>query len=247
MRKDYFPLNETFIKIPVAHRGLHNDHVSENSMESFKLAIEKGYNIEIDVHLMKDKNIAVIHDSSLKRVCGVDVNIEDLTKEDLKNYPLTLSNEIIPTLDELLDLIDGRVGLLIEVKGEKFSLELVERLIEVLSNYKYKDKIALQAFNPKFIREFKRRCSDFSFGFLSADKIDIKNKIAAYLLQKLIVFKHYHGDFISYHVDKLPLKHVTKLQKEGYQLLVWTINTKERLIHAREVADNIIFEKIELE
>ena len=66
-----------------AHRGLHGDGVPENSMAAFKAALEGGYGIELDIHLMKDGKLAVIHDASLKRTAGADITIEELTEEDL--------------------------------------------------------------------------------------------------------------------------------------------------------------------
>jgi Glycerophosphoryl diester phosphodiesterase len=97
------------MKTPIAHRGLHDDVVEENSMSAFRLAIEHGYGIETDVHLMKDGTVAVFHDPTLKRVCGVNIKPEKLTAETLKNYPMTVGGEIIPTLPELLKLVDGKV------------------------------------------------------------------------------------------------------------------------------------------
>ena len=69
-----------------AHRGYHNKPtVPENSMAAFRAAVERGWGAELDVHLMKDGNLAVIHDASLLRTAGADVKIEDLTKADLAN------------------------------------------------------------------------------------------------------------------------------------------------------------------
>lgn len=246
MKKSYFPLNDTFINIPIAHRGLHSETVSENSMESFKLAIEKGFNIEIDVHLLKDKNIAVIHDYNIIRVCGEDKNISSLSKEELKDYPLTLSKEIIPTLDEVLNLVNGQVGLLIEIKCEEFNEEFIDLIIKELSTYKYKDKIAIQSFNPKVIKYFKEKCSDYSCGILSSFKLGYKNKIIDYLLSRLKLVNWGRADFISYCVDHLPLKHVTRYKNKGYKLLTWTINTMDKYDLAKKVADNVIFERIDI-
>ena len=67
-----------------AHRGLHGEGRPENSMAAFRAALENGYGIELDVHLLADGNLAVIHDASLKRTTGQDALIEDLTTEDLK-------------------------------------------------------------------------------------------------------------------------------------------------------------------
>ena len=81
-----------------AHRGLHGNGIPENSMAAFRAALDGGYGIELDVHLMKDGKLAVIHDASLKRTAGADVKIEDLTEADLANYPLEGTEQTIPPL-----------------------------------------------------------------------------------------------------------------------------------------------------
>ena len=87
-----------------AHRGLHKEGIPENSMAAFRAALEKGYGIELDIHLMKDGNLAVIHDASLKRTAGADVQIEDLTAEDLENYRLEGTDEKIPLFKDVMAL-----------------------------------------------------------------------------------------------------------------------------------------------
>ena len=99
-----------------AHRGLHGNGIPENSMAAFRAALDHGYGIEFDLHLLKDGNLAVIHDSLLKRTTGCDGRIEDLTTEDLKNYHLEGTDETIPTFQELLDLYDGKAPLIVELK-----------------------------------------------------------------------------------------------------------------------------------
>ena len=67
------------LNTPIAHRGLHDETNPENSMPAFKAAIERGFHIEIDVHLSKDNQLVVFHDANLKRVCGVDRKVKDCT------------------------------------------------------------------------------------------------------------------------------------------------------------------------
>ena len=107
-------LNERFI----AHRGLHNEKYPENSLSAFEHACEKGYSIEIDIHITKDDRVVVFHDNTLKRMCGADIKPEDSTLDELKAYFLADSNEKIPTLEECLECVNGRSLLLIEFKCE---------------------------------------------------------------------------------------------------------------------------------
>ena len=99
-----------------AHRGLHDDKKPENSMSAFRAALDAGYGIELDIHLLKDGNLAVMHDSSLKRTAGVDICIEDLTTAELTNYALIGTGECIPQFRQVLELFDGKAPLIVELK-----------------------------------------------------------------------------------------------------------------------------------
>ena len=88
-------------------------------MAAFKAALDHGYGIELDLHLLADGNLAVMHDSALKRTTGADGIIEDLTTEQLKNYRLNGTGETIPTFQQVLDLYAGKAPLVIELKPVK--------------------------------------------------------------------------------------------------------------------------------
>ena len=82
------PLMAELRKWRYAHRGLHGNGVPENSLAAFEAALNGGYGIELDLHLLADGNLAVMHDPSLRRTAGEDVKIFDLKTEDLTNYHL---------------------------------------------------------------------------------------------------------------------------------------------------------------
>ena len=109
-----------------AHRGLHDREkgIPENSMAAFKRAAANGFGAELDVHLMKDGKLAVIHDASLLRTAGADVEIEDLTAEALEQYPLEGTEQRIPLLEEVLPLFTDRAPLIVELKAEREEMEL---------------------------------------------------------------------------------------------------------------------------
>lgn len=246
MSKNYIELNENFLNNPIAHRGLHSDTVSENSTEAFCLALKNGYAIEIDIHLMKDGELAVIHDSNLKRVTGFDVIIEQLTSDELIHYPLLLSGEKIPTFREFLSLVNGQVPILIEIKAsESFNPALCDKLLIDLKDYPRKDKVALQSFNPFVVKYLKQHSNEYSVGLLATGKYPF-GKFKNFLLRTLKFYNHINADFVSYNINFLPNRYVTKKVKKGHKLLAWTINSPEKLDKARKLADNIIFEKIEL-
>ena len=247
MKIKRFKLNVNFIKHKIAHRGLHSESVSENSMGAFRLAIEKNYAIEIDIHLLKDGELAIVHDSNLKRVTGKEAIVEDLTSAELENYPLSIDGQTIPLLKDLLQLIDGKVPLLIELKfTDSFDRGQADALLKQLEGYPYKDMIALQSFNPYAVKYLKEHTDEYSVGFLCSYKLN-RGKFTTYILKSLKLLKRMHADFISYDINYLPNKYVTKKRKKGFQLLTWTINSREKLEKAAKEADNIIFEKIDPE
>ena len=113
-----------------AHRGLHDASLPENSMAAFRAALEASYGIELDIHLMKDGQLAVIHDTSLKRTAGADVKITDLTAADLENYRLNGTGEKIPLFSQVLELYAGKAPLIIELKSDSNTPELVSAAVE---------------------------------------------------------------------------------------------------------------------
>ena len=223
---------------PIAHRGLHNDTLTENSMGAFKNAIEHGYHIETDVHLLKSGEVVVFHDNTLKRVCGIDAKIEELTLDDIKGDKYLLpSGEHIPLFSEMLELVDGKVGILLELKFAGFGTHKLEEEVYKLIKGK-EDWIAVQAFSPFMIQWFRKNASEFKRGLLS---------MAALGIDVPLHFKKMDPDFISYEVSGVGL--VKKfVRKRNVNLLVWTIRTEEKYNKALENnVDNIIFEKIDLD
>ena len=104
-----------------AHRGLHDVSagIPENSLAAFRRAKEKGYGVELDVFLTSDGHMVVHHDRSLKRICGMDRNIDQMTLEEVRALTLSGTDERIPTLDEVLSLIDGKIPMIIEMKSDR--------------------------------------------------------------------------------------------------------------------------------
>ena len=150
-----FPELKHLKKFGYAHRGLHGNGIPENSLTAFREARDRGFGIELDVHLMKDGNLAVIHDSSLKRTCGVDVNIEDLTAEDLENYRLEGTEEKIPLFTQVMEMFTGhKEPLIIELKvANNNYAELARTVCDLLEN---KDiRFCVESFDPRCVKWLK--------------------------------------------------------------------------------------------
>lgn len=161
-------------KFSYAHRGLHGNGIPENSMAAFRAALEKGYGIELDIHLMADGELAVIHDTSLKRTAGVDVKITDLTTADLENYPLEGTEEKIPLFSQVLELYAGKAPLIIELKADGNHHALVEAACRAMEGYT--GVYCMESFDPRCILELKKNHPQVIRGQLSQNflRSDVK-------------------------------------------------------------------------
>ena len=157
-----------------AHRGLHDETKPENSMAAFRASLEKGYGIELDVHLLKDGNLAVIHDSKLKRTTGCDGKVEDLTTEELQNYRLEGTEETIPTFQQVLDLYDGKAPLIVELKTDGSNYpQLTQTVCKMLDSYR--GVYCLESFDPRCIRWLRKNRPELCRGQLTENFFKSKN------------------------------------------------------------------------
>ena len=117
----------------IAHRGFHLGS-PENTLAAYKMAVKMKYAIELDVRMLKDGTIVCIHDRYMKRLLGVPGDIERKTYDQIKKYKVQNSDQSVPTLSQTLELINGNVMVLIEVKG-RFNIKYLNGLKNVLKDY----------------------------------------------------------------------------------------------------------------
>jgi len=214
-----------------AHRGLHGDGVPENSMEAFRLALEGGYGIELDVHLMKDGKLAVIHDASLLRTAGVDVKIEDLTAEDLAAYTLEGTQEHIPLFDEVLELYAGKAPIIVELKAERGNYAaLTEAVCDRMETYE--GVYCLESFDPRVTLWLKknRPCQcrgQLGENYLRSTKAKLPGVLKfllAHQLENFLVVP----DFVAFRFTDRKLLGVWIARTLwGAQGVTWTIKSQE--------------------
>ncbi len=155
-----------------AHRGLHSAGIPENSLAAFRAAVDRGYGAEFDLHLLKDGNIAVIHDSKLLRTTGKEGVVEDLTTADLKNYPLEGTTETIPTFREVLEIFAGKAPIIIELKPVDNAPELCRRACEMMEGY---DGVyCMESFDPRCVLWLKKHRPDILRGQLAENSLRYK-------------------------------------------------------------------------
>jgi hypothetical protein len=214
-----------------AHRGLHGEGVPENSMAAFKLALENGYGIEFDVHLMADGELAVIHDASLLRTAGEDVKIEDLTKADLDCYALEGTDEKIPLSNDILALYGGKAPLIIELKCERNNYAaLSEAVCAALEGYE--GLYCIESFDPRVVLWFRKNRPDLLRGQLTENFYKTP-KCALPWHFKLVLTRQFLNfltvpDFIAYRVsDRKCLGNFICRKIWGAAAVTWTIKSQE--------------------
>jgi glycerophosphoryl diester phosphodiesterase len=228
-----------------AHRGLHGGPIPENSMAAFELAVEKGYGIELDVHLSRDGLPVVFHDDNLKRMTGIDRLISDLNFEELAALRLADSSEGIPLFSDVLQLVAGQVPILVELKNTGGAGELEEKTYELLKNYG--GKYAVQSFSPFSVKWFRINAPDVLRGQLASRFDDMHDSLPAYQifgLKNLLVNVLARPNFISYEINSLPRKVVSRLRRKGVYVLGWTVRSEEQREKAARYCDTMIFENI---
>ena len=214
-----------------AHRGLHGNGVPENSMTAFKAALDHGYGIELDVHLLKDGNLAVIHDSLLNRTTGQPGHVEDLTTEQLKDYRLEGTDETIPEFMEVLNLYNGKAPLIVELKPENGNqAALAEAVSEMLKTYS--GAYCLESFDPRCLSWLKKNRPDLIRGQLTENFMKTRSDLPDYLKFALTHnLLNFWGrpDFVAYKFADRKDSFTTQLCRRLWkcQGVTWTITTRE--------------------
>jgi len=226
-----WPWPEGMKQIRYAHRGLHRrPGRPENSLSAFRAAVEAGLGAELDVHLMADGNLAVIHDSSLKRTAGADVEVEDLTKEELAKYRLKGSGEPIPLLEDVLPLFEHKTPLVVELKAMNGNHEaLCEATCAALDRFNV--TYCIESFDPRVLMWLRKNRPEIIRGQLSGrlNKYGVpKNPVILWILSNLMMNFLTRPDFIAYDLEyrrNLSLFLARKIY--GVQEVSWTVRDPE--------------------
>ncbi|MBQ8893702.1 MAG: glycerophosphodiester phosphodiesterase [Clostridia bacterium] len=233
-----------------AHRGLHNIQkgVPENSLTAFRLAVEQGYGIELDVHLSKDGKLVVEHDDTLMRTCGAELTIEKTDWAALQQLRLEGTEERLPLLEEVFKLVDGKVPLLVEAKvvGGNWN-QLGQALNDALS--RYSGPYCVESFDPRQILWFRRNAPHVVRGQLAGNVRKEGSKVSSaisFALENLLVNVLSRPDFIAYNYEShrnLSFRLCRALF--GAPVFFWTVRSVEGQNLTAKYKAAPIFEKID--
>ena len=185
-----------------AHRGLHDIEagIVENTLPAFEAACRNGYGMELDIQFTRDFQIVVFHDDTLKRLTGDSRRVDACTLEELQAMPLHgIDSARIPTFAELLQLVNGRTPLLIELKSGKNNAKLCAAMLAQLRDYP--GEYIVESFNPLIVAWFRYHAPRLVRGQLVCPMkgyYPAANQTGAFLMAGLLLNCLARPDFVAY-------------------------------------------------
>ena len=228
-----------------AHRGLHGNGVCENSMEAFRLAMESGYGIELDVRLTKDDRLIVFHDDTPERLCGEKRCVRAMRLEEIQKLSLP-DGQKIPLFGDVLSLVQGRVPLMVEIKSHKMGdTRVAAKTWEALKEYQ--GEYMVQSFDPFQLRYFRKTAKHVVRGQLARRCPKGNGFSVSRLVQMMagnLMFNRLSvPDYVAYqHTDTQ--KSCYQIMRHVYRapLAVWTVRSVQDVEKVKDICDVIIFE-----
>ena len=227
-----------------AHRGLHGSGVPENSLWAFRRAAEAGYGAELDVHLTADGHLAVVHDSNLSRMCGVEAKVEDLTAAQLGKLRLAGTGESVPFLEQVLPLFEGRAPLVVELKTAGGNhAALCKKTMECLD--RFGADYCIESFDPRCLAWLRKHRPEVLRGQLTQDFLrrgedqPLKNRLA---LTALLCNCLTRPDFVACRYQDRRMVPMALWRLWGGRTALWTIRAPEELEETERLGALPIFE-----
>ena len=240
--KNFKPFEDFYI----SHRGLfdNNTNAPENSLAAFRLAVAHNFGIELDVQITADKKLVVFHDNTLERMCGVNKKVIECNYNELKKYKLAMTNERIPLLDEVLDIVAGKVPLVVEIKTTEELIETTQLIAKRMDSYG--GIYCVESFHPLAIEWYKKNRPNIIRGQLSDDFFKTKENLNFFkkiILSSLLMNNHSRPDFIAYnfrHKDQISYKICRFIFKT--KNFAWTVRSQSELNYVKKTFDVLIFD-----
>lgn len=222
-----------------AHRGLHSGAIPENSPAAFAAAIERGLGIECDVQRSGDGQAMVFHDWELDRLTDQSGELSRISAERIGQIQLAGSQDRIPTLRQTLDLVNGKVPILIEVKSRR-NMRVAAMCLAVRRVLEgYRGHHAVMSFDPRISRWFADHSPLTVRGLVISEGDD---KALPGKIRRRFALWHARPDFLAYDIRDLPSRLARSQRKRGLPIATWTVRSAELRERAAQHADAPIAE-----
>jgi glycerophosphoryl diester phosphodiesterase len=224
---------------PIAHRGLHDaaNKTFENTLSAARRAVERRFHIEVDLHPSSDGVPMVFHDFDLKRLIGEEGALRDRTAAQLGKLAIGGSDDHMPTLRQLLDLVAGRVGLVLELKGiasrdDGFVAAVASEL------KRYDGPVAIMSFDHWLLTDARRDAPGLALGLTAEGDDEIYE-------DHWRIAREANVDFVSYGIRDLPCRFVREFRESGKPVITWTVRSPDDAKKSALYADQITFESFD--
>jgi glycerophosphoryl diester phosphodiesterase len=222
----------------IMHRGFFdNERIVENTIKAFKKANSNHHPYELDVRLTKDEKVVVIHDPDLKRLNGSSKKISNMTYDEIKKHKL-LNIDTVPLFEDVLKL-DNKYGIMIEIKNDDNNMLIVDKVLDLLKDYK--GKYSIISFNKNTLKYIRSKNKDIVLGLLLGLK---KEKLVETISNSFFV-KTFKPDFISVSKRIIDSGYIKKFKKNN-PVLIWTIKTREDFTKYKDKGTNLVLENINM-
>jgi glycerophosphoryl diester phosphodiesterase len=236
---------------PIAHRGFHNKiDVIENCTSAFEAAMVHNYAIECDIQLTKDGQAVVFHDFALERLTQSQGLVQEKTLAQLQGVEFKATMDKMLSLQELFNLVQGKVPLIIEIKS-RFNGDLTLVKAAITAAEGYQGEFAFMSFDPAPIAYLCAHAPHIMRGIVAEKNYhdDEWAHISPQNRQELREISHFsqtNPHFLSWHVKDLPVASTT-LFREGLKrpVICWTVRSQEDKAQAARFADQVTFEGYE--
>jgi glycerophosphoryl diester phosphodiesterase len=236
---------------PIAHRGLHDAArgIVENTLTAAQAAVAKNYAIECDLQLSRDGDAIVFHDEMLTRLIGIDGDVADRDSADLTSLRYRGADAYIATFGDLLDLVAGRVPLIVELKSRFDGDERLSLRAAALAET-YAGPLAFQSFDPQMLRHLRAMHVTRPLGLIGETEYRAEDwpGLDAATRARLAHFEdvaEMQLDFLAWNVHDLPHAVPQRCAEQGLRILAWTVRSAADRTQAAEWAHQIIFEGFE--
>ncbi|MBU6451798.1 MAG: glycerophosphodiester phosphodiesterase [Cyanobacteria bacterium REEB67] len=221
-----------------AHRGGRR-WAPENTLSAFRKSVELGVDgIELDIHKCKSGELVVIHDDTVDRTTGGTGRVKDMTWDELSKldagswYDKQFAGEKLPLLKEVLDLVNGKLTINVEIKNcPTLYAGIEDDLLAMLEKYPYPERIVISSFDHEVIHSIAGKSKKYKLALLGDSII---HDLPGYA--KKVGAQCWNPDFDCVRPDSMKVAH-----DGGLEVNTWTVNKLEDWQHAKDLhVDTII-------
>ena len=232
----------------IAKYGFVTEDAPENTLKAYQNAIDRNYPILLNVQMIDDGEIVCFYPRTVCKSTGESGYISKMSLAEIKEITLEETEETIPTLDEALEFIAGKVPVIIDIFNDsnvgKIEQKVVDSIEKYIEKYELFDSVAVMSLNPYTLEWFLNNATWLP-RILRSGKFKIKmfGSIKTKKLTKLKLYKIALPDYVCYNAKDLPCKYIRKVKPVG--VLAFNVKTQNEYMEVAKYCDNIIFDGFE--